>query len=281
MIEWICSGLACLPIAGMEMQFMQLALLGVLILAPLTAMMGVQVVNFRMAFYADAISHTAFTGVALGLLFGFNPYWTMPLFGVVVGVGIVALQRKSMLESDTIIGVLFSGVLAFGLAIVSRDRSIGTDITRFLYGDILTISHSDLTWLSILAIIVVLYQVLGFNRLIYVGLNPVLAETHRVTVSFYQYSYAVLLALVVIFAVWWVGVLLVTGMLILPAAAARNLSRSAGVMYWWALIISLTSAVVGLYISAQSWAQTATGATIVLAGFCWFVVSVGVRAIKK
>ncbi|MGL1934556.1 MAG: metal ABC transporter permease [Fibrobacterales bacterium] len=281
MIEWMCSVLASLPIAGMDMQFMQLALLGVLILAPLTAMMGVQVVNFRMAFYADAISHTAFTGVALGLLFGLNPYWTMPLFGVVVGVSIVALQRKSLLESDTIIGVLFSGVLAFGLAIVSRDRSIGADITRFLYGDILTISHSDIMLLSILAIVVVLYQVFGFNRLIYVGLNPVLAETHRVTVSFYQYSYAVLLSLVVICAVWWVGVLLVTGMLILPAAAARNLSRSAGVMYWWSLLISVSSAVVGLLISAQSWAQTATGATIVLVGFCWFVISVLVRFIKK
>ncbi len=262
-----------LPFEMLDLKFMQMALLGLLLLAPMTAMMGVQVVNFRMAFYADAISHTAFTGVAFGLLLGLSPYWTMPVFGVLVGVSIVALQRKSMLGSDTIIGVLFSAVLAFGLAVVSRDTSVSREIVRFLYGDILTISEYDIIWLIVLLIIITLYQAFGYNRLFYTGLNPVLAATHRVRVPLYQYSFAALLALVVIFAVWWVGVLLVTGMLIIPAAAARNFTRSAGGMYWWSVIISTSSAIIGLLLSAQPWLGTATGATVVLVSFIWFFVS--------
>lgn len=252
---------------------MQQALLGLLLLAPLTAAMGVQVVNFRMAFFSDAISHSVFAGVALGLLFALNPQWTTAAFGVVVGLAIMALQRRSSLASDTVIGVFFSAVMAFGLAVVSRERNVARELMRFLYGDILTIDASSLRWLALLFVVLLLFQFYSYNRLLYIGLNPLLAHAHRVQVARYQYLFSGLLALVVIFAVWAVGVLLVTALLIVPAATARNLARSAGAMFWWALLVSLTSAIIGLLISAQEWARTATGATIILVAFAWFVIS--------
>ena len=262
-----------LPFECMRMRFMQQALLGLVLLAPMAAAMGVQVVNFRMAFFADAISHSAFTGVALGLIFAVSPHWTMPAFGSVVGLAIMAAQRRSSLSSDTLIGVFFSAVVAFGLAVVSRDRNAARDIQRFLYGDILTISDGDILGLIVLFATLMAFQAFSYNRMLYIGLNPVLAKAHRVRVAPYQYLYAGLLSLVVIFSVWAVGVLLVTAMMIVPAAAARNFARSAGAMFWWALWVSVTSAVAGLLISAQDWAQTATGATIVLVAFGWFLVS--------
>ena len=102
---------------------MQQALVGLMLLAPMTAAMGMQVVNFRMAFFADAISHSAFTGVAIGLIFSVNPHLTMPVFAFIVGLSIMAVLRRTSLSSDTIIGVFFSAVIAFGLAVVSRNRS--------------------------------------------------------------------------------------------------------------------------------------------------------------
>jgi len=252
---------------------MQQALLGLLLLAPMAAIMGVQVVNFRMAFFADAISHSAFAGVAMGLIFAVNPHWTMLLFGLLVGLGIMVVQRRSSLSSDTVIGVFFSAVVAFGLAVVSRDRNAARDLQRFLYGDILTIDHDSIICLQILFVVIMLFQAWGYNRMLYIGLNPMLAEAHRVRVAVYQYVFAGLLSLVVIFAVWAVGVLLVTALLIVPAATARNFARSAGSMFWWGLVVSLTSAVAGLILSAQDWARTATGATIVLIASCWFVLS--------
>nr|WP_321465930.1 metal ABC transporter permease [uncultured Desulfobulbus sp.] len=270
-----------LPFDCLQARFMQQAFIGLLLLAPMAAVMGIMVVNFRMAFFADAISHSAFAGVALGLLFAVDPNWTMPAFGLLVGLGIMVMQRSSGLSSDTVIGVFFSAMVAFGLAIVSRDRSLARDLQRFLYGDILTISDGQILFLILLFIGLMSFQVISYNHLLYIGLNPTLAKAHRVRVAIHQYIFTGLLALIVMFAVQAMGVLLVTALLIVPAAAARNLARSAGTMFWWALLISLTSSISGLILSAQDWARTATGATIILVACGWFVLSLLPAALRR
>lgn len=262
-----------IPIEAMQARFMQQALVGLVLLAPMCAVMGVHVVNFRMAFFSDAISHSAFAGVALGLLAGADARLTMVAFALAVGVAIMAVSRRTTLSIDTVIGVFFSAVIAFGLAVVSRDRSVARNLQMFLYGDILTIGEAEIRLTGALFAVLMGFQVVGFNRLLYVGVNPSLASAHQVPTRAYQYVFAALLSLVVIVSVWAVGVFLVTAMLIVPAAAARNLARSAAGMFWWALAVSLTSAVAGLVISAQPWARTATGATIVLCAAAWFGVS--------
>jgi zinc transport system permease protein len=262
-----------IPIEAMQARFMQQALVELVLLAPMCAVMGVHVVNFRMAFFSDAISHSAFTGVALGLLAGADARLTMVAFALAVGVAIMAVSRRTSLSIDTVIGVFFSAVIAFGLAVVSRDRSVARNLQMFLYGDILTIGDAEIRLTGALFAVLMAFQVVGFNRLLYVGVNPSLASAHQVPTRAYQYLFAALLSLVVIVSVWAVGVFLVTAMLIVPAAAARNLARSAAGMFWWALVVSLTSAVAGLLISAQPWARTATGATIVLCAALWFGAS--------
>jgi zinc transport system permease protein len=269
-----------LPFECMQARFMQQAMAGVLLLAPMAAVMGIMVVNFRMAFFADAISHSAFAGVALGLIFSVDPNWTMPAFGLVVGLGIMILQRNSSLSSDTVIGVFFSAMIAFGLAIVSRDRSLARDLQRFLYGDILTISDGQILCLLALFLALMTFQTLSYNHLLYIGLNPALAQAHRVRVAAHQYIFAGLLSLIVMLAVQAVGVLLVTALLIVPAAAARNVARSAGAMFWWAMLVGLSSAIIGLILSAQDWARTATGATIILVACGWFLLSLAVAAVR-
>ena len=269
-----------LPFECLQAGFMQQALVALILLAPMAATMGVQVVSFRMAFFSDAISHSAFAGVALGLIFSINPHVAMPVFGILVGLGIMAVQRNSALSSDTIIGVFFSAVMAFGLAVVSRDNAVARDLQQFLYGDILTITETDIRWLIGLFFALAAFQIWGYNRLLYIGLNPVVAKAHRIKVFFWQYLFAGLLALVVMFSVWAVGVLLVTALLIVPAATARNLARTAGGMFWWSILVSVTSAVAGLVLSAQEWAGTATGATVVLVSCGWFLLSAVLAAIR-
>lgn len=195
-----------LPLESMQMRFMQQAIVGLMLLAPMVALMGVQVINFRMAFFADAISHSAFTGVALGLIFAIGPCWTMPIFGLLVGLTIVASQRRSSLSTDAVIGVFFSGVIAFGLAVVSRDKNVARDIQRFLYGDILTIENGDIWAMIVLLAVLIVFQAYGYNRMLYIGLNPVVAKVHGVRAAAYQYVYAELLSFVVIFSVRAVGV---------------------------------------------------------------------------
>lgn len=269
------------PFECLQLTMMRRALLGLILLAPMAAAMGVQVVNFRMAFFSDAISHSIFAGVAVGLLFSISPEWSMALFGLLVGLGIMFLMRSSSLSPDTVTGVIFSGVVAFGLAVVSRDPSVSQNIERFIYGDILTVSDLDIIGLALLLVFLLGFQFIGFNRLFYIGLSPALAATHRVRVPVYQYLFAGLLALVVVLVYSAVGILLVTAMLVVPAAAARNFSRSGGGMFWWAVMISLSSSVIGMIISAQEWADTATGATVVLVTLTWFLFSLLVSVLFR
>ncbi len=271
---------AMLPFDCLQVRFMQQAMVGLVFLAPMAAIMGVQVVNFRMAFFSDAISHSAFAGVALGLLFSIDPDISMPLFGIFVGVSIMGTLRHSALSSDTVIGVFFSAVMAFGLAVVSQHSNVARDLQQFLYGDILTIGERELHWLLVLLVALVLFQIWGFNRLLYVSLNPLLARVHNVRVAFYQYLFAGLLALVVMCSVRAVGVLLVTAMLIVPAATARNLAQSAGNMFWWAISVGIFSAITGLVLSAQPWMQTASGATIILVSCGCFLISLCVAWLR-
>ncbi len=273
MIDLLCSAIGCIPLDCLQHRFMQQALLGLLLLAPVAAVLGVQVVHFRMAFFSDAIGHSAFAGVALGLIFSLEPRMTMLAFGILVGAGIIALQRRSNISSDLAIGVVFSAVVAFGLLVVSRAPGSSRSLQQFLLGDILTIGPDEIRFLMVLLPAIVLVQVLGFNSLLSIALNPVMARAHGVHVALWQYLFAALLAAVVIFSVWAVGVLLVTALLIVPAACARNMSRSLFGMFWWAVVLSILSAFLGLVLSAQPWLASSTGPTIIVVSCLFFVLS--------
>ncbi len=270
-----------LPLECMQQRFMQQALIALVLLAPMAAALGVQVINFRMAFFSDAISHSAFAGLALGLILSLDARLAMVGFAVLVGLGIVAVGRRTALSMDAVIGVFFSAAIAFGLAIIKREPGLSRDVQKYLFGDILTITDVEIVSLVGLFAVLMIFQAVGYNRMLYVGLNPALAAAHRIRTRIYQYIFAALLSVVAIFSVWTVGVFLVTAMLVVPAAAGRNFARSAGGMFWWALVIAVSSAVAGLLISAQHWARTATGATVVLCATVWFIVSLLPRLWRK
>ena len=207
-----------IPLACMKYHFMQHAFLGLLLLAPMASTMGVQVVNARMAFFSDAIGHSAFAGVALGIMLSIDPLWSMPLLGVAAGLGIVALQRRGKLSTDTAIGVSMSAVVAFGLAIISRDRHLARNMNSFLFGDILSINDTDILALAGLFSLLMAFQLWSYNRIALMTVNQIMAKTHGVSTRFYCYAQAALLSALVIFSVRAVGVFLVTAMLVVPAA---------------------------------------------------------------
>ena len=241
-ISSICHMLSLLPLDCLKLSFMQQALLAVLLLTPMTAALGVEVISFRMAFFSDAIGHSAFAGVALGLLLSIDPHWSMPAFGVLVGLAVMAVRPGSALSSEKDIGIDLSADLAYALA-------------------------------EVLFVALLIFQIIGYNRLLYIALNPVMARVHGINVCLWQYAFSGLLALVVMFCVWTVGVLLVTAMLIVPAAAGRNFAQTAGGMFWWAQVVAVTSGVAGLLLSAQEWMSTASGATMILVACVWFALS--------
>lgn len=264
-----------------EYAFMQRALVGLLLIAPLCSTIGIQVVNFRLAFFAEAIGHSAFTGIALGFLLslipglkGLDPSVAMIGFGILVALLITWQRRSTELPSDTIVGVFSSTVVAVGLAVImnltqtGRIRNGDVSFNDFLMGNILTISSLDLAGLLVFFVATILFQAWSYNRLMFIGIHSPLAQTMGVRVVLYEYLFAVLLALVVMFSIKAVGVLLVTSLLVLPAAAARGLARSAGGVFWWGAFIASSSSLIGLVLSDIYSAPTGASVVIVAAIWC-------------
>jgi len=268
-----------LPFAWAGDLFMKRALLAVVLVAPVCAAMGVMVVNFRMAFFSDAISHSAFTGVALGVLLGINPLYTLIAFGIVVGLAIISVRRLSSLSVDTVIGVFFSFAVALGIVIISARKGLTRDLQSYLYGDVLTVGDGEILAMGLLFLAAIVFLSLWFNALILIGINERLAKAQGIRVKALEYGYALLLALVVTLSIRVIGLLLVTAMLVVPAAAGRNLAGSVRGMFWASVGIGLASGVIGL-IGSYYW-DSATGATIILVACGFFILSQAVSVVRR
>jgi zinc transport system permease protein len=278
LIEKLCNLIGKLPLECLQYNFMQTALLAILIAAPLTSAAGIQVINYRMAFFADAIAHSAFAGAALGfiLLGAAGPLWSMPLLAIIIAFGVMKLKRSSNLSSDSVIGVFFALTVSGGLLLVSKLPNAARLSQTFLFGDILTISATDTLLLALLTAIYFIFILFAGNALQIMALDENLARAHRIKTAWISYLHTALLAMIVIFCVRTIGVLLAGALLTVPAAAARILTSGAGKCFYYAIAIGTFSGVTGLLLSAQDWAGTAAGATIVMTNsliflLCWLI----------
>ncbi len=266
-----------LPLSFAEPEFMKRAILAVFFVAPAAAAVGVPLVQFRMAFFSDAIGHSAFTGVALGVLVGIHPLLTMVAFGLFVAWAITQVKGRTGLSPDTVIGVFFSTVVALGIAVISARKGLTRNLQSYLYGDLLAISGAEVLWMGALSVGVAVYLFFTFNRILLLGVNEGFARSLGVKGRALETSFALVVALVVTTAIRAVGILLVTALLVVPAAAARNVARGAGSAFWIATAISLVSGLAG--IAASYYLDTATGATIVLFAAAFFALTAILRLI--
>ncbi len=264
-----------LPLAFAEPTFMKRAILAVLFVAPAAAAVGVPLVQFRMAFFSDAIGHSAFTGVALGVILGIHPLLTMVAFGLFVAYAITMVKGRTGLSPDTVIGVFFSTAIALGIAIISARKGLTRNLQEYLYGDLLAISGAEVIWMAALFLGVAVYLFFAFNRILLLGVHEGFARSLGVRGRMLEISFSLVVALVVTTAIRAVGILLVTALLVVPAAAARNVARGAAEAFWIAIAVSLASGIAG--IAASYHLDTATGATIVLFAAAFFASTAVLR----
>ncbi len=268
-----------LPFGFAEPLFMKRAILAMLLVAPAAAAVGVPLVHFRMAFFSDAIGHSAFTGVAIGVLLGVHPLLTMVAFGLFVAWAITKVKGRTELSPDTVIGVFFSTVIALGVAVISAQKGLTRNLQAYLYGDLLAVSETELLWMAALLFAVAAYLFLAFNRIMLLGVQEGFAKSMGVPVRALEISFALVVALVVTTAIRAVGILLVTAMLVVPAAAARNVARGAVSAFWAAIAIAVVSGVSG--IAASYYLDTATGATVVLFAAAFFAVTATLKGMFR
>ena len=254
---------------------MSYGLLAVLLVCPLLALLGCLVINNQMAFFSEAMGHSALTGLALGALLGLaDPTVTIVGFAVLLAVAMFLLRRYSTVPTDTSIALVMAFVVALGVVLLSRGGGFAR-YSSYLIGDILTITSKELGLLSGLALIVMILWTFLFNAFFFVSLNRSLASSRGLPAGVLEVVFSVLVAVVVAVSIPWVGLLVINSMLILPAATSRNLAGNTRRYVLGAVVISLLSGVLGL-ISSYYW-NTATGATIVLWACGFFAVSLVIR----
>ena len=260
-----------LPFEWAHYAFMKNALLGVLFVTPMFGLLGTMVVNNKMAFFADALGHSALTGIAIGVILGIkNPIWSMLAFSLMLAILIIKVKNVNTSSTDTIIGVFASTAVALGVVILSF-RGGFSKYSVYLIGDLLSISKIDLIILPIIFIIVIIIWSIAFNKLLLVSVNQLLARSRGINVDFYEYLFTITVAVIVTISIQWVGVLIISSMLVLPAAAARNISSNIRQYHVYSIAIALISGVSGLILSY--FLGSASGATMVLIASMFFGIT--------
>lgn len=243
-------------------EFMRTALWAVLLLVPLLSLLGTLVVNNKMSFFSDALGHSALTGVAIGVMAGVSEYrLVMVLFGVVFALCMNRIRRSRLASTDTVIGVFSSVGVALGLTLLSARGNLA-NYQSLLVGDILSVTTAELWVLAAVLAVTVLVWLTCFNGFFAVSISPSVAKSKGFRAGLYDNLFVVLVAVVVMLAIRWVGLLLINAMLILPAAASRNVARSMRSYHLLSLIFGLFSGVLGLWLSYYN--GVATGPTIIL-----------------
>ncbi len=253
----------------LQYDFMRYAFLAILIITPLFGLMGTMIVNRKMAFFSDALGHSALTGIAVGVALGVNnTSVSMVAFAIVFSLLLNLISSKVSSATDTVISVFSSCSIALGLAILSQ----GGNFSRYsglLVGDILSITPQEIVYLFIILVVTLVFWIFGFNKLLAVSLNRALAKSLHISAGWMENLFAVLVALIVMVSIKWVGILIINALLILPAAAARNLSENMREYHFFAILFSVFSGIVGLVISY--YVNVATGPTIaILASVIYF-----------
>ena len=270
-MELLYALLGALPFDWLQHGFMKNAFLAVLLVTPLFGLLSTMVVSNRMAFFSDSLGHGAFTGLAVGVLLGWlSPLLSLVAFSVVFALLITYIKSRSSASTDTIIGVFSSTGIALGLMLMSRGGGFNK-YSSYLIGDLLSISPEEIGSLFFVFLAVVLVWALVFNSLLVLSINASFARSRGVAAFLTEGLFASVLAVVVAVSIQWVGLLIINSLLVLPAAAARNIAQDVKSYHLLSVAIALLSGVAGLLLAY--YCNMAAGASIVVVAAAVFFLT--------
>ena len=246
------------------------ALLGGLMVALVAGPLGCFVVWRRMAYFGDTLAHSALLGIALGTLFQANLNLSIALVCVALAVILMLLSRQQSLASDTMLGILSHSSLAIGLVVLGLMQDFRIDLTGYLFGDLLAINRRDLLWIAIGGLLILGMLVFLWRGLLMITIHDELAAVEGHSTGWLRLALMLMLSLVIATAMKIVGVLLITALLIIPAAAARPVSGTPERMAVTASLIGMLAVTLGLTLS---WfPDTPAGPSVVVAAFGFFLI---------
>ncbi len=255
-----------LPIEMLHWDFMKNAMLALLLMAPLFGLMSTMIVTGRMSFFSDALGHSAFTGIAIGAVFGIAaPTWAAVLFSVVFALLFSWVRQKSNQAADTLIGVFSSTAVALGIFAATLNGGSFTKYNQYLIGDILSVTPQEIGALALVLLGVLVFWVACANRLTLTAIHPELASSRGIPVGISQTIFIAAIAVVVTLSISSVGLLILNSLLVLPGASARNVSRNLRQYHGFSVLFALVAGIGGLTISYYLGCSAGAAISLVLA----------------
>ena len=255
-----------LPFEMLHWDFMKNALLALLLMAPLFGLMSTMIVTGRMSFFSDALGHSAFTGIAIGAIFGITmPTLAAVIFSVAFALLFSFVRSRSNQAADTLIGVFSSTAVALGIFVATLGGSSFTKYNKYLIGDILSVTTAEIGMLALVLLGVVLFWILCANRLTLTAIHPQLASSRGIPVTMSQTLFIVAIAVVVTLSISSVGLLILNSLLVLPAASARNISRNLKQYHGFSVLFALISGISGLTVSYYLGCSAGAAISLILA----------------
>ena len=268
-----------LPFDFITYDFMKNALIAIVLLSPLFAILGTMIVNNKMAFFSDALGHSALTGIAIGMLFGISNNIAMIIFAIIFSILLNLVKHKTAYGADTIISVFSSIAIALGLAILAGVGNFNK-YSSYLIGDILGISQEEIIYLAIAFVVILLVWIFLFNKIHTISINTSIAKSKGINVLLIDNIFVISIAIIVMLSIKWIGILLINSLLILPAASSRNIAKNMRYYHLYAVIFSVFSGIVGLIVSYYF--NVPTGPMIViLSGAIYFVTLFLKKKVKE
>jgi len=259
----------------LKYEFMQRGMIAAVLVGIVCAVVGTYVVLRGMAFFGDALAHTILPGIAIGYLVTGGSrdtlFWWALGTAVIAAWGIGAISKQAEIKEDTAIGIIFAGMFALGIALISTVRSYAVDLSHFLFGDVLGVSAQSLWIIIIFSTIVLLTIAAFYKEFLTLSFDPVLAATLRLPVNLLNNLLLGLIAVTVAVSLQTVGVALMVAMLVTPAATAYLLTQRLWIMMALAAVLASLAGVIGLYLSY--YLSIASGAAIVLTATSFFLLS--------
>ena len=268
-----------LPFEMLRWDFMKNALLAILLMAPLFGLLSTMIVTGRMSFFSDALGHSAFTGIAIGAICGVAaPIWVAVIFSVVFALLFSYVRSRSNQAADTLIGVFSSTAVALGIFIATLNGGSFTKYNKYLIGDILSVTPAEIGMLALVLVAVAVFWVLFANRLALTAVYPQLASSRGISVGISQTVFTVAIAVVVTLSISSVGLLILNSLLVLPAAASRNVARNLKQYHLYSVLFALSAGLAGLILSYYLGASAGAAISLVLALI--FAVSFALRKVR-
>lgn len=256
-----------IPLEMLRWDFMKNALLALLLMAPLFGILSTMIVTGRMSFFSDALGHSAFTGIAIGCIAGIAlPLLAAVGFSLVFSLLFSYVRSKSSQSADTLIGVFSSAAVALGIFVATLGGGSFTKYNRYLIGDILSISPAEIGMLAIVLVFVLIFWGLYANRLTLSAIHPQLAASRGIPVGLSQTLFTAAIAVVVTLSISSMGLLILNSLLVLPAAASRNISRNLRQYTRLSILFALAAGLGGLTLSYYLGCSAGAAISLILAG---------------